>query len=110
MRPVILVTLLFTLGAQMFPKTALAGADFSQVCARAIHAAEIANQLPRFLLHAVSLTETGRWHDKAQAAVAWPWTINAGGKGKFFPTKADAVAAYLRGEISVDDPVSIAKT
>jgi hypothetical protein len=96
MRPVILVTLLVTLGAQMAPKTALAGADFSQICARAIHAAEIANRLPRFLLHAVSLTESGRWHDKAQAAVAWPWTINAGGEGKFFRTKADAVAEVKR--------------
>ena len=96
MRLVILVTLLFARCGQIFPKTALAGADFSQICAKAVHAAEIANQLPRFLLHAVSLTESGRWHDRAQAAVAWPWTITAGGKGKFFRTKADALAEVRR--------------
>jgi hypothetical protein len=96
MRSVILVTLLFTLYGQIIPKPALASEDFSQICAKAVHAAEIINQLPRFLLHAVSLTESGRWHDKAQAAVAWPWTITAEGEGKFFRTKADALAEVKR--------------
>ena len=96
MRSVILVTLFFALFGQILPKSALAGADFSQTCARAVHAAEIANQLPRFLLHAVSLTESGRWRDEANASVAWPWTITAGGKGKFFPTRAKALAEVKR--------------
>ena len=96
MRSVILVTLLFALIGQVVPKTVLAGANFSHICAKAVHAAEIVNQLPRFLLHAVSLTESGRWHDKAQAAVAWPWTITAGGKGKYFRTKAKALAEVKR--------------
>ena len=96
MRSVILMTFLFTICGQLFPKFALAGPDFSQVCAEAIHAAETANRLPRFLLHAVSLTESGRWNKRAQAAIAWPWTINAGGKGKFFPTKAKALAEVRR--------------
>ena len=90
MRSVILVTLLFALYGQILPGTALASPDFSQICARAVHAAEITNRLPRLLLHAVSLTESGRWHDKAQAALAWPWTINAGGKGKFYRTKGES--------------------
>lgn len=96
MRSVILVTLLFALYGQILPGTALASPDFSQICARAVHAAEITNRLPRLLLHAVSLTESGRWHDKAQAALAWPWTINAGGKGKFYRTKAKALAEVKR--------------
>jgi hypothetical protein len=96
MRSVIPVTLLLTLFGQILPKTALAGTDFSQVCAKAVHAAEIVNQLPRRLLHAVSLTESGRWNDKAEAAIAWPWTINAGGKGKFFRTKDEALAEVRR--------------
>ena len=41
MRSVILVTLLFTLCGQIVPKSALAGADSSQICAKAVHAAEI---------------------------------------------------------------------
>jgi len=82
MRPVLLVTLLVTLFGHLAPKTALANVDFSQVYAKAIHAAEVANRLPRWLLHGVSLTETGRWNKRAQASVVWPWTITAEGKGK----------------------------
>lgn len=95
-RSVILVTVFVILCGQILPKSALASADFSHICAKAVHAAEFVNQLPHFLLHAVSLTESGRWHDKAQAAIAWPWTITAGGEGKFFPTKADALAEVKR--------------
>ncbi|MDA1327254.1 MAG: transglycosylase SLT domain-containing protein [Proteobacteria bacterium] len=96
MRSVILVTLLLTLFGQILPKTASADTDFSQVCAKAVHAAEIVNQLPRRLLHAVSLTESGRWNDKAEAAIAWPWTITAGAKGKFFRTRDEALAEVRR--------------
>jgi hypothetical protein len=96
MRPVILVTFLFAVCGQLFPKTALASTDFSQICAKAVHAAEIASKLPRFLMHAVSLTESGRWYETARARVAWPWTVTAGGKGKFFPTKAAALAEVRR--------------
>lgn len=96
MRFVILVTFLFALCGHVLPKAALASPDLSQICAKAIHAAEMANQLPRFLLHAVSLTESGRWNDEARAAIAWPWTVNAGGKGKFFRTKAKALAEVRR--------------
>ena len=96
MRPVILAIFLFALSGPTVPSSALAGPDFSRICARAIHAAEVANHLPRFLLHAVSLAESGRWHDKGQALIAWPWTITAGGKGKFFPTKKEALAEVKR--------------
>ena len=96
MRSVILVTILLAIFGPMAPKTALAEADFSQTCVKAIHAAEVANSLPRLLLHAVSLTESGRWNEKAKATVAWPWTITAGGKGKFFPSKSAALAEVKR--------------
>jgi hypothetical protein len=96
MRSVILAPFLISFCVQLLPNSAQATADFSRTCSQAIHAAEVVNKLPRFLLHAVSLTETGRWRTEAQAAIAWPWTINAGGKGKFFPTKAKALAEIKR--------------
>ena len=47
------------------------------------------------LLQAVALGESG-WRDSATGKVLpWPWTINAGGKGHSFPTKAEAVAAVV---------------
>lgn len=106
MRPVVLVTVLLALCGQMWPKYALAGQDFSGICAGAVHAAEIGSHLPPFLLHAVSLAESGRWSERRQAAVAWPWTITAGGEGKFFRTKEKALAEIrqllARGVTNID--------
>lgn len=92
----ILVTLLVALFGQITPKAALASADSSRICASAVHAAEISQRLPRFLLHAVSLAESGRWYKKAKARIAWPWTITAEGKGRFFRTKTKAIAEVKR--------------
>ena len=49
--------------------------------------------IPRHLLTAVSLAESGRWNAGRRENVAWPWTVTSGGKGRFFPTKAAALAA-----------------
>jgi hypothetical protein len=49
--------------------------------------------IPRHLLTAVSLAESGRWNARRRENVAWPWTVTAGGKGRFFATKAAALAA-----------------
>jgi soluble lytic murein transglycosylase-like protein len=50
-------------------------------------------------MQAISLVESGRPDPEKGANVAWPWTINAEGKGAYFATKAEAVAevARLRG-------------
>lgn len=53
-------------------------------------------RLPKDLLTAVSLVESGRWDAGRQAKVAWPWTVTANGEGKFFPTKEAAVAEVRR--------------
>jgi len=52
--------------------------------------------IPTRLLDAISIVESGRWDNHSRASVAWPWTINANGEGKFFPTKAEAVAEVRR--------------
>ena len=48
--------------------------------------------VPRHLLGAISLAESGRWNKSKQANVAWPWTVTSGGQGRYFDTKAEALA------------------
>jgi hypothetical protein len=50
-------------------------------------------QLPENLLVSVALTESGK-RLKSGDFIAWPWTINIKGKGKFFETK-DLVLKYV---------------
>lgn len=51
-------------------------------------------KIPDKLLTAVSLTESGR--STKNGPVAWPWTINVGGEGFYFPTKHAAIQAVRR--------------
>ncbi len=69
-------------------------------CAQATNARERAATIPRHLLGAISLAESGRWDDARQANIAWPWTVTARGEGQYFPSKAAAVrhVRQLRGE------------
>ncbi|PKQ09254.1 MAG: hypothetical protein CVT73_03525 [Alphaproteobacteria bacterium HGW-Alphaproteobacteria-12] len=53
---------------------------------------EMENGLPRALLAAVALAESGRYSPKMQKLRAWPWTINAEGRPYYFKTKREAVA------------------
>ena len=62
------------------------------ICAQATSRAERAEGVPSHLLRAISLAETGRWDDKRQAIFAWPWTVTSGGEGRYYASKAEAVA------------------
>ncbi|MGD8810253.1 MAG: lytic transglycosylase domain-containing protein [Gammaproteobacteria bacterium] len=66
------------------------------LCANAVAAQEKRHGIPKRLLTAISLVESGRWDAKAGKGAAWPWTVTAQGKGRFFPTKAAAIAAVKR--------------
>jgi len=96
LRPIVLITLLCALAAQLMPRQALATADSSHICASAVRQVETSHRVPRMLLHAVSLAESGRWHKDRQASIAWPWTVTARGTGKFYPDRAAAIAAVKR--------------
>jgi len=48
--------------------------------------------IPRHLLTAISLAESGRWDGASRANVAWPWTVTAEGRGRFFGSREEAVA------------------
>jgi hypothetical protein len=61
-------------------------------CSEAIRSAERAAGVPDQLMVAIGHVESGR--SDAQGIIRpWPWTINAGGEGHMFETKAEAIAA-----------------
>ena len=62
------------------------------LCKKATANAERRSSVPSHLLKAISQAESGRWDAEAQENVAWPWTVTSGGQGRFFDTKAEAVA------------------
>lgn len=63
------------------------------LCRAAIRAEEAAAGIPPGLLQAIGRVESGR-RDPATGRIApWPWTINAEGRGHFFQTREEAIAA-----------------
>lgn len=52
--------------------------------------------IPSQLLDAISIVESGRFDQTRKATLAWPWTVTANGEGKYFPSKAEAVAEVRR--------------
>lgn len=70
--------------------------DPTRLCRTAIRAAERANGIPQALLSALGRVESGRRDPETGSFGPWPWTINAEGRGQFFPTKAEAIAAVRR--------------
>ena len=66
------------------------------MCDRAVDAVERELRLPARLLRAVSLAESGRWDAARQASFAWPWTVTAGGAGRFYRDRDEAMAAVRR--------------
>ena len=78
----------------------------SGACARATTTAEAALGIPTQLLGAIALAETGRWDAARKASFAWPWTVTAGGKARYLPGKAAAIAEVealrARGVSNID--------
>jgi hypothetical protein len=70
--------------------------DQTRLCRAAIRTAERANGIPQALLSALGRVESGRRDPATGNFGPWPWTINAEGRGQFFATKAEAVAAVRR--------------
>jgi hypothetical protein len=68
------------------------GAEPGQLCRAAIAAVEREAGLPPRLLAAMARVESGRRDPETGRFHPWPWTINAEGRGSFFPTKAAAIA------------------
>lgn len=65
--------------------------DTAHMCLNATQTMEKNYNIKKHLLTTIASVESGRWNEDAQQKQAWPWTINAKGKGYFFNTKAEAV-------------------
>jgi hypothetical protein len=79
--------------AEAKPRKSLLSQD---LCASIIARAERRHGIPARLLRAISLAETGRIDPRSKAMIAWPWAVNAGGKGRYHATKASAIQAVRR--------------
>jgi hypothetical protein len=88
------------------PLQAAPGVEPGLLCRDAIQQAEIGTQLPSRLMGAIAHVESGRPDPATGRVHPWPWTINAEGQGKFFETKAEAIAytrqLQARGVQSID--------
>jgi hypothetical protein len=65
----------------------------AKLCTRHLPRFEREYGIPTHLLSAIASTESGRYHRQLKIAIPWPWTINAEGKGYYFDSKAEAIAA-----------------
>ena len=70
--------------------------DDALVCMQETQKFEEKYQIKKHLLTTITSVETGKWNAKRQQKLAWPWTVNAQGKGTFFKTKAEAVREVKR--------------
>lgn len=64
-----------------------------ELCAFAAAKAERQFGIKPHLLQTISMVESGRWDSKLGKRAAWPWTVHANGKGHYYKTKNEAVAA-----------------
>lgn len=69
-----------------------------KVCVQHIRVAERQHRIPKGLLAAIGLTESGRTIRRGHRT-AWPWTVNAAGEGRYFDSKADAIA-FVEGKLA----------
>jgi hypothetical protein len=66
-------------------------ADEKALCLMAASKIEQERRLPKALLQAIALTESGRFDRISSKRYAWPWTVNSGGKGYFLDNKQEAI-------------------
>ncbi len=77
-----------------------------RLCRAAVRQAERGTPIPPQLLAAIARVESGRRNPDNGDFAPWPWTINAEGQGRFFRTRAEAIAEVralqARGVRSID--------
>ncbi|WP_232479201.1 transglycosylase SLT domain-containing protein, partial [Roseomonas rosulenta] len=66
--------------------------DPGLACRGAITTAEREAGIPTGLLQAIGRVESGRRDPDTGRVTPWPWTINAEGRGMYFPTREAAIA------------------
>ena len=78
----------------------------AELCRLAVQQAELRFHLPHGMLWAIAQVELARTMPEMRSPTAWPWTVQAQGKGQYFETKAKAIAwtqeAQAKGVTSID--------
>jgi Transglycosylase SLT domain len=83
------------------PVAAGAGQDPAAICERAIVDGARRSGVPESVLHAISLTETGR--PSGGRLRPWPWAINREGRGHWFASRDEALA-FARASLAAGRP------
>jgi len=65
----------------------------SSKCSRYFAMYEDVFNMPNNLIKAVAITESGKYVKSARKPMAWPWTVNAQGKGYYYANKREAIKA-----------------
>lgn len=87
--------------------SAEAEAEASRLCSEAIALAERAESIPRNLLGAIAQAESGRPVAEDRVGGPWPWTVTAGGAGRFFSSKEEAMRAAAEALAVGQDNVDV---
>lgn len=97
----IITMLIALLGSQpaafATPTPSRATAEAAKLCHALIGRAEVELNIPRHLLQAIALVESGRTvasppsEGNKKAFKAWPWTVMAEGRGRYLPSKTAAI-------------------
>lgn len=89
--------------AEVFGRLTRGPAD---ACKIAIDRIERSENIPSQLMTAISMVESGRADPETGEKIAWPWTVNNAGDGRYFASKAQAMAhvraLWARGERNID--------
>ena len=59
-------------------------------CTNAIRFYEKHYKLPKNLLHALAIVESGKWNESLRMTTPWPWAFNVEGKSYFFKNRQEA--------------------
>ena len=68
----------------------------SSKCSRYFTLYEQEYHVPSNLIRAIGITESGKLVKSNKQRMAWPWTVNAKGKGYYFKSKREAIRAVKK--------------
>lgn len=70
----------------------------SSVCSAAAKQAGLEYGVSFDLLQTIAAVESGKWDHLQNRYVAWPWTVNINGRGHYYSSKEEAVAAIKEAQ------------
>ena len=65
-------------------------------CISAVDFYEDKYNLPKNLLHSITITESGRWDEQSKKLMPSPWTLNVEGKPYYFNNREDALRFFKK--------------